>query len=139
MERVDAAVLAEQLLMPLVLVDVFRQVVFAADKSEIGGPGANEPQAKFEAGGAIAFAGAAGEIDVGFVLDCAAQAASVVLFGGHCICRFELTLKCVRIEYSKSELEFVKLFVLWREVVMATPYLCQQAQRISPFTSPSAN
>jgi len=85
MEGMHTAMFAEQLVMPIGLVNVIGQVVFAADETEIGRPGSKEPQTQFDTSGTIAFAGAVGEVEVRFVFDLAAYAAAMILLGRHCV------------------------------------------------------
>ena len=66
-EYLHAAMLAEQLVMPIGLVNVISQVIFAAGERKIDESGSNEAQTKFDTIGTIAFAGSVREVQIRFV------------------------------------------------------------------------
>jgi hypothetical protein len=79
-KSVNAAGLAELLMMRIRLVDVISNCVGTGEEFEVFGLSSDVPEPGFPAGGTVASACFCGEIETDFEFDCAADAASVELF-----------------------------------------------------------
>ena len=85
MECVNAAGLAEPLMMSLGLEDVIGNRVGTGEKLEVGWLSSHIPEANLPAIRAIASTRFGGQVEADFKFDCAADAASVILFERHCL------------------------------------------------------
>jgi len=84
MECVNAASLAELLMMSLGLEDVIGNRVGTGEKLEVGRLSSHIPEANLPAVRAIASTRVGRQVEADFEFDCAADAASVILFERHC-------------------------------------------------------
>ena len=85
MECVNAAGLAELLMMSLGLEDVIGNGVRTGEKLEVGWLSSHIPEANLPAVRAVASTRVGRQVEADFELDCAADAASVILFKRHCL------------------------------------------------------
>jgi hypothetical protein len=103
MERVNAAGFAELLMMRLGLEDIIGNRIRTREKFEVGGFGAHIPEANLPAIGAIASPRIGRQVEADFEFDCAADAASVILFERHRL----IVRSSVNLIACKDKFEFV--------------------------------